>query len=64
MCCSGLLACPEITNQTIFRNIILPLAVAQGLMLCALTRFRLMTVAEGLPTAPPSLRTAELGFAG
>lgn len=50
MCCSGLLACPEITKHAIPRNIILPLAVARGLKLRVLTLFRLLTVAEVLPT--------------
>ena len=36
MCCSGLIACPEITKQIISRNIILPLAVAQGFKLRAM----------------------------
>ena len=73
MCCSGLIACLEITKQAIPRNILLPLAVAQGLNLRAsirshlgtqascLTCFRLLTVAEVLPTVQTSHGLSSLG---
>lgn len=54
MCFSDLLACPEIAKQATPLNKIFSLAVAQGLRLRAPARFRLMTLAEVLPTALPS----------
>lgn len=51
MCCSGLIACHKITNQAIPRNIILPLAVAQGLNLRDLMRSHSGTLASCLALA-------------
>ena len=43
----GLMACHKITNQAIPRNVTPPLAVAQGLNLRDLTRFRLRPLLRG-----------------